>query len=330
VHTPTDKIDERDLARALEEYWGLSPVQLDYAAVGFGDHHWGLTDAAGRRCFVTVADLNGGWRGTGPAAGYADLRAAMDTVTALRQAGLEFAVAPVPTASGQALAPLGAEHAITVFPYIDGAGEDFGDAVTEHDQLALIDILARLHNATPLARRTAPVRPPDLAARPALESALGDLSQPWTGGPYGEPARQLLAGHASSVGRALTRFDELVRETAGSGPAVITHGEPHPGNILRGAGQLHLIDWDTAGLALPERDLWSVAAGDSRAAEYYAGLTGRRVSQAAIDMYRMRWSLDDITLSLAEFRGPHEQNEDTGLAWVVLTEETEDILQLGH
>jgi hypothetical protein len=44
--------------------------------------------------------------------------------------------------------------------------------------------------------------------------------------------------------------------------------------------------------------------------------------------YRMRWSLDEIMLSLREFRGPHEQNEDTELTWAVLTEETENILQL--
>ena len=72
-----DRIDERELARTLGENWGLFPVQLGYAAVGFGDHHWELTDRAGGRWFVTVADLNGGWRGTGPAAGYADLRASM-------------------------------------------------------------------------------------------------------------------------------------------------------------------------------------------------------------------------------------------------------------
>jgi spectinomycin phosphotransferase len=330
MKTPPGTIDERELARMLEEHWGLAPVRLSYAAVGFGDHHWDLTDTAGSRWFVTAAALSGGWRGTGPAAGYADLRTSMDTVTALGQAGLEFAVAPVPTGNGQALARLGAEHAVTVFPYIDGTGGDFGDDVPEHDQLAVIDILARLHQATPLARRTAPVRPPDLAGRPALEAALGELSQPWTGGPYSEPARQLVAGQASALGQALTRFDELVRETAGSGPAVITHGEPHPGNILSGAGQLYLIDWDTAGLALPERDLWMVATGGSREAERYAELTGRRVSPAALDLYRMRWSLDDITLSLGEFRGPHEQNEDTEEAWVILTEETGKILQLAR
>jgi spectinomycin phosphotransferase len=102
---------------------------------------------------------------------------------------------------------------------------------------------------------------------------------------------------------------------------VITHGEPHPGNIMRSGGGLLLIDWDTAGLALPERDLWLAAGGDARAADCYAELTGRRVSGAAMDLYQLRWSLDDIALSVGDFRDPHEQNEDTALAWAGLTEE---------
>jgi len=274
---------------------------------------------------VTVAELARAWRGTGPAAGYADMRAAMDTVVALAGAGLEFAVAPVPTTGGQALAPLGAEHAITVFPYLAGG---FGDELSARDRLALIDMLAGLHNATPLARRTAPVRHADLAPRPVLEAALGELGQPWHGGPYSEPARRLLARHAASLGQALAGFDELAREAARSGPPVITHGEPHPGNLLRSAGKLFLIDWDTAGLALPERDLWDLADPDSREAGRYAELTGRRVDGAAMRMYRMRWSLDEIALSLSAFRGPHQQNEDTELTWACLAEETENILQL--
>ena len=325
---PPPGIDDHQVSRAVEEHWGLAPARLGYMPVGFGDHHWELTDSAGRRWFVTVAGLSGAGRGTGPAAGYADLRAAMDTVTALAGAGLEFAVAPVPTTDGQALAPLGAEHAITVFPYLDGACGDCAPEMRPEDRLALIDMLARLHNATPLARRTAPVRRPDLAARPVLEAAFRQLSQPWNGGPYGEPARQLLTRQASRLGRALARFDELVREAARSGPLVITHGEPGPGNILRSAGRLYLIDWATVGLALPERDLWDVADADSPEADRYAELTGRRVSNAVMRMYQMRWSLEEIMLSLSEFRGPHEHNEDTELTWAVLTEETENILQL--
>jgi spectinomycin phosphotransferase len=318
-------IDDRRLSRALEEHWGLAPARLEYLPVGFGDHHWELTDRAGRRWFVTVAELASAWRGTGAAAGYADLRAAMDTVVALAGAGLEFAVAPVPTAGGRALAPLGGEHAITLFPYLAG---DFGGELSAPDRIALIDMLARLHDATPLAASTAPVLRPELAVRQFLETALRELSQPWHGGPYSEPARQLVARHASPFGRALARFDALRLEAAQCGPLVITHGEPHSDNILRSAGRLYLIDWGSAGLAPPERDLWDLAGPDSREADRYAELTGRRVDAAVMRMYRMRWSLEEIMLSVREFRGPHEHNGDTELAWEALTEETENLLLL--
>ncbi len=138
----------------------------------------------------------------------------------------------------------------------------------------------------------------------------------------------MLAEHAAHLGRALAGFDELAREAARSGPPVITHGEPHPGNILRSAGTLFLIDWDTAGLALPERDLWDLAEADSREADRYAELTGRRLDIAVMHMYRMRWSLEEIMLSLREFRGPHERNEDTELTWEALAEETGNVLRL--
>jgi spectinomycin phosphotransferase len=318
-------IDQRDLARILREQWGLVPGRLRHLPVGSGDHHWELTGVVGGRWFVTVAELAGGWRGTGPAAGYADLRASMETVTALHRAGLEFAVAPVPTTGGQALAPLGAGHAVTVFPYVDGAAGDFGGGLPERDRYALIGILARLHCATPLARRMAPARSPTPASRPALEAALGELSQPWSGGPYSEPSRRLLARHAARLGRALARFDELARAAAGGGPPVITHGEPHPGNILRSGGGLLLIDWDTVGLALPERDLWLAAGDDAGAVGRYTELTGRPVSGAAMDLYRLRWSLDDIALAVGDFRASHEQNEDSGLTWEALTEEIGEI-----
>jgi spectinomycin phosphotransferase len=243
-----DNIDQCELARVLQEQWGLASAQLQYAPVGFGDHHWELTDALGGHWFVTVADLSGGWRGTSPAAGYADLQASMETVIALGQAGLEFAVAPAPTAQGQALTPLGAEHAITVFPRMDGAFGDWGDEMPARDRLAAIDILAALH----------------------------------------------------------------------------------PGNIMRGAGKLSLIDWDTVGMALPERDLWMVAGAGTPEADRYAELTGRQVSSAALHMYRMRWSLDDITLCLGDFRGPHEKTEDTEVAWAAFTDVIEAIGELAR
>ena len=304
-------IDQRDLARILREQWGLVPGRLRHLPVGFGDHHWELTGAAGGRWFVTVAELAGGWRGAGPAAGFVDLRASMETVTALHRAGLEFAVAPVPTVGGQALARLGAGHAVAVFPYVGRAAGDFGDGLPERDRLALIAILARLHGATPLARRTALARSPTPASRPALEAALGELGQPWSGGPYSEPARRLLARQAARLGRALARFDELVRAAAGSGPPVITHGEPHPGNIMRSGGRLLLIDWDTVGLAPPERDLSLIIGEAGEGADRYHEVAGRAFDPSVLTLYRARWYLDDLASAVRLFRRPHSGTADT-------------------
>lgn len=319
---PPDDIDERELARVLAAGWGLPPAGLRYVPVGFGDHHWELTDRSAGRWFVTVAALAGGWRGTGPAEGLADLRATLGTVTALRQAGLEFAVAPAPTQAGQPLAPLGPGHAVTVFPWLDGTAGDFGEELPAGDQLTLITMLATLHNATSLAGAGAPVRRPELPGRDDLLAALGDLGQPWPGGPYGEPARRLLAEHAAVLGRALDRFDGLIGQAQRTGPLVLTHGEPHPGNIFRSqSGTLHLIDWDTAGLALPERDLWDMAEPGSAGAAHYTALTGRPVSAVAAEAYRIRWALDDIRLAVRDFHGPHERTPDTELSWTTLGEE---------
>jgi spectinomycin phosphotransferase len=44
-----------------------------------------------------------------------------------------------------------------------------------------------------------------------------------------------------------------------------------------------------------------------------------------MDLYRLRWSLDDIALFVRDFRASHEQNEDTALMWDAITEEIGEI-----
>ncbi len=50
--------------------------------------------------------------------------------------------------------------------------------------------------------------------------------------------------------------------TAANRGLVITHGETHSDNFIRSSDGLVLVDWDTVGLAPPERDLWHVATAD--------------------------------------------------------------------
>ncbi|NUP83397.1 MAG: phosphotransferase [Nonomuraea sp.] len=339
-------LDEGVLAAALGA-WGIETAGLEHAPVGFGDHHWIATGthirtpadardrtashvrtaphvrtpadardrtASGtRRWFVTVADLGDGREGPsaglggGRGAAFARSAAAMETAAAL--VGLGFVVAPVRALDGTTLRPLGERYALSVFPFVEGGTGDFGDELSAPDRGLVIDLLAELHSTPPPA--TTPARPLELVHRAGLEQALRETHRPWTGGPYAEPARALLAEHATSLRRTLRDFDRMSRN---AGHPVLTHGEPHPGNLLRRGDRFLLVDWDTVGLAAPERDLWLVARGPDDLARY-ADATGRVPDPAALDLYRLRWSLDDVAEFAGWFRSPHTRTPDTDLAW---------------
>ncbi|MET7330584.1 phosphotransferase [Nonomuraea sp. NPDC005650] len=297
-----DSFDEGLLPPALGA-WGIEARTLDYAPVGFGDYHW----IADGRWFITVADVR--------RRGFDGLRPAMDTAAALRsEAGLGFVVAPLRTTDGATLLRLDRHRwAMSVFPFVNGRAGEFGEEQPAEDRAAIIDLLATLH-ATPPPLSTPP-RPLELSGRAGLEQALQDRRLPWLGGPYSEPARELIADHAGVLRRGLAEFDRMA---ADPGEPVVTHGEPHPGNLLRSGERWLLVDWDTVGLAVPERDLWLVArdAGDLAR---YADATGRTPDAAALELYRLRWALDDVAEFVEWFRSPHGRTPDAVESWAGLT-----------
>lgn len=315
---------------ALASGWGLSGVTLRYAPVGGGSYHWTARDERGERWFVTVDDLDGkGWLGSTRPAVFAGLAAAMDTaVTLRREPGLGFVVAPVPALDARTLHPLGARHAVAVFPFLDGIPGRWGEPLPAPERDELVTMLAALHQADPAAVRL-PRRAVSLPWRGDLEAALRELGRPWTGGPFAEPARDLLAGAAGPVRQ---RLDALDRWAAGEAAAVvITHGEPHPANTIRvrapAGGRIMLIDWDTVGLAPPERDLWMLAGEAGRELRRYTELTGRPVDPAALEMYRLRWALDDISCFTRDLRAPHRRTSGTEHAWQSLAVSIAQITQ---
>ena len=79
-----------------------------------------------------------------------------------------------------------------------------------------------------------------------------------------------------------------------------------------------LIDWDTVGLAPPERDLWSLATETGDELRRYTELTGRPVDPAAIELYRVRWDLDDLSCFVRDLRAPHRRTPGTEHAWQAL------------
>jgi spectinomycin phosphotransferase len=320
---------EHDLRLVLAEGWRIDAAALRYAAVGGGSYHWVVRDGAGRRWFVTADDLDDkAWLGHTRPAVMAGLRSAMETALALRRdAGLDFVVAPVPGVDGAAVRPAGAGHAVAVFPFLSGTPGRFGEALPAAERAARTDMLAALHRSAlhepalhePALHRPAlagaPVAAIGLARREDLDAALRDLGRPWRAGPFGEQARTLLAGAGDQIHGLLEVFDRRAGAIRAD-DFVITHGEPHPGNVMRVGPRRMLIDWDTVGLGPPERDLWMVAGEEE--ARRYAGLTGRAVDPGLLEWYRLRWALDDISAFAHRLRSAHGRTADAEHAWVAL------------
>src|SRR6185503_2038688 len=103
---------------------------------------------------------------------------------------------------------------------------------TAPDLDELVAMLAALHSVDPAVVRVQR-REVELSWPDDLELALRELGRPWTGGPFAEPARELLAGAAGPVRRGLDALGRWIGATAAADNLVITHGEPHPGNIIR-------------------------------------------------------------------------------------------------
>jgi spectinomycin phosphotransferase len=333
VRDRPEGITERDVARALADGWGLAAWTLEYAPVGGGSYHWVAAAAGGvpgERRFVTVDDLDDkGWLGRTRPAVLAGLRAAMDAATTLRRrAGLGFVVAPEPASTGDTVRPVGDRHAVAVFPFLTGTPGDWDEPLPAPERDELIAMLAALHAADPGSVRL-PRFEAGISWRGDLETALGELGQPWAGGPYAEPARELLAGAARTVRRQLDALDRWAARLAAA-EVVITHGEPHPGNVVHSAAGLLLIDWDTVALAPPERDLWSVATGSGEEVRRYTELTGRRVDPAVLEFYRLRWALDDLSCFLRDLRAPHRRTPGSEHAWEALEITIADLTALAR
>jgi len=331
VRDRPEGITERDVARALADGWGLAAWTLEYAPVGGGSYHWVAADGAlGERRFVTVDDLDDkGWLGRTRPAVLAGLRAAMDAATTLRRrAGLGFVVAPEPASTGDTVWPVGDRYAVAVFPFLTGTPFDWGEPLPAPERDELIAMLAALHTVDPGAVWL-PRFEAGLSWRGDLETALGELGRPWAGGPYAEPARELLAGSAGLVRRQLENLDRWTAKLAAA-DVVVTHGEPHPGNVIGTADGLALIDWDTVGLAPPERDLWSVVTESGDELRRYTELTGRPVDPAVLEFYRLRWALDDLSCFVRDLRAPHLRTPGTEHAWEALEITIADLTALAR
>ena len=303
------------MAHGLAEHWHIEAASLHYAPVGGGSYHWIVRDEPGGKWFATVDDLDDkAWLGSTRAEASQGLQSALTAASQLRyDARLQFVVAPIPSLEGTPVVQVGARYTLAVFPYLEGSTGRTMTEFTDMERNQVVDMLAALHQARPPTRvRQSQI---ELPRRNVLDAALGERDIPWHGGPFAESVRLLLSESATKLLDMLATFDRLAEKVAAAAERVITHGEPHSGNILRADSGLMLIDWDTAALAPPERDLWLLVTGKGAQMRRYAEATGRPVDQSALEFYRIRWALDDISSFAGQLRASHQRTAHTEHIW---------------
>lgn len=319
------ELTDAAVARAVAEGWGFAVRSCAHLGVGFGGHHWRVVDEWGRAWFVTVDDLAGRRANEDEpldvVAGR--LAGALGTARSLAEHGLGFVVAPVPATDATVLHRLDERWASSLSPWVDGRPGAWGDRRSGAERRAVLDLLVELHRTPPEVTPAVQVDEVEVQALDGLEAALADLEGPWTAGPLGERARRRLAAATLPLHRLLDRYDEQAEAVrARPGRFVLTHGEPHPGNVIVTDDGARLVDWDTVRLAPPERDLWLLLQGDGQDAALlaaYEASAGRAIDRGALASFQLRWDLSDVALFARQLHGPHQGGADDEAALVHLS-----------
>jgi hypothetical protein len=149
--------------------------------------------------------------------------------------------------------------------------------------------------------------------RADLERCLA--SDEWTGGPWSGPASRLVADARPVVRQALRRYSLLGAAVTGSAERwVVTHGGADPGNLLRTADGLRLVDWGAVSRAPRERDLREVLGEAEGDEPWFAYLeTGGRpdpLSPDTVELFALQRHLSVLSEHAVRFSRPHGDTAD--------------------
>ena len=304
-------VAETEVRALVERGWGIELRDLVEVLEGAGAYHWEGVATHGRRWFVTCDDLSTKpWLGADNDTVFEHLLIAYRTAHTLRSRGMSSVLAPLPARTGEPARRLDDRHSIAVCEHVDGDAGRWGQPLAADELSLLVDVLAELHRSAlttpPMAHRHL-----EVAGRGAFDAALAATDRPWDAGPLSEPARRTLRAHLEVVRAWLA---ELTRIAERTGPTrrrvVLTHGEPHPGNLILTTTGPRLIDWDTVAPAPPERDLWMIAGADRGAAARYTHLTGTVLDEELLRAYALLWAVTDVAAFTSQLRRPHRGDSD--------------------
>jgi spectinomycin phosphotransferase len=255
----------RSLRSLLSGTYGIAVATIADAPRGFVADTYDVTATDGRRYFAKQLPL---WADAGAVV------TGVDVLDDLRALGIDTVSWPVRTLTGAASAMLDGRP-FFLFAFIAGERAADGDpslspASLNYDFGAYVDLLARIHAATP--RRLAAVPREDFALPWAAEYEALFARALSVAEPTAEQAqlRRLLEPYRSRIEADWVALTELVPVCrAATWSAVLTHGDGGGSNLIVGDdGRLYLIDWDNPLLAPAERDTWFYLNTDTAAAVF--------------------------------------------------------------
>ncbi len=301
MREPPPHVPAADVLAAVQAGWLSEVDAVEHLPVGFGAHHWAASAGPNRRLFVTLDGLL-------PRHTARSLEGAYAAAATLAAGGLEFVVAPLPSASGPHTMPL-ADGMLSVTGWLDGRVAGDGLLTDPPSARANVWMLARLHAADPPDGIPiwAPLVQPDFA-----DSLVARLGRPWGAGPYAARARDALRDRHDAITSWVAVYHRLADE-AHDRAWVPTHGEPHTANQLVTPEGTVLVDWESLKLAPRERDLRALTdAGHSRLVD---------PDWPMIEMFDLEWRLDEISQYATWFEAPHTGTASDAVAFGGLIEE---------
>lgn len=143
------------------------------------------------------------------------------------------------------------------------------------------------------------------------------LNTPWSRGPLGEQARQMMHRSLDVVADSLREYSALGSIALDSRERwVPTHGEPHIANQFLVEDDLFLLDWETLALGPPEIDMIDLP---------WSARTELGAREDMLRMFRLEWQLTEIAEYADWFENEHAGNEDDQFALDKLVKELKPI-----
>jgi spectinomycin phosphotransferase len=183
--------------------------------------------------------------------------------------------------------------------------------LTDADMCDVVAVLERLHASRSIAKLGR--EDFTLSFEDDIDASLDRAA---TGahdaGPYGARIRALVRAHRDNLAELRTELKDLATACASvDEPPVLTHGEPHPGNILRHGDRLLLADWTELQWGPPERDWYHVISTIG---------AGPRCRPEFFRFYEIKWWLSELAEYAARFLGPHRGDHEDAAMWSRLVE----------